>query len=131
MEPAQLVLVVDDDAATRAALQAVLAAAGYRVACAADGREAIDYLGRAERPGLILLDLSMPVMDGWQFRVWQRQAPAWAPIPVVLVSAEADLARIATSLGVVGYFAKPIDFDGLLDAVRVLGGGHSPALLAG
>jgi CheY-like chemotaxis protein len=100
------------------------------VACAANGREALDHLGGPDRPCLILLDLSMPVMDGWEFLARQRRSPLLAHIPVILVSAEGDLPRLATSLGVAGYFPKPVEAGGLLRAIRVLGGGRAPALAA-
>ena len=125
------ILVVEDNAAARGALAALLEAAGYPVACAANGREALDHLGGPDRPCLILLDLAMPVMDGWEFLARQRRSPLLAHIPVILVSAEGDLPRLATSLGVAGYFPKPVEADGLLRAIRVLGGGQAPALAAG
>src|SRR4051812_43717388 len=80
------ILVVEDNAALRQVMRAVLEAAGYRVACAANGREALDSLRAAEPPFVILLDLSMPVMDGWQFRERQRQTAGFASIPVLLLS---------------------------------------------
>jgi CheY-like chemotaxis protein len=125
------ILVVEDNAAARGALAALLGAAGYAVACAANGREALDRLRGPDRPCLILLDLAMPVMDGWEFRARQRRSPALASIPVVLLSAEGDLPRLAASLGVAGYLPKPVTPDGLLRAVRALGGGLAPALSAG
>ena len=64
-----------------------LAILGYTVAMAADGREALDRLRRQWRPSLILLDLTMPVMNGWQFRAEQRLDPALSGIPVVVLSA--------------------------------------------
>jgi CheY-like chemotaxis protein len=125
------ILVVEDNAAARDALAALLEAEGYAVACAADGREALDHLRGPDRPCLILLDLAMPVMDGWEFLARQRRSPSLAHIPVILVSAEGDLPRLATSLGVAGYFPKPVEADGLLRAIRVLGGGRASALAAG
>src|SRR5947209_13870316 len=78
--PPKHILIVDDDAATRTAMTLVLEGTGYRVASASDGREALDYLQRSERPDLILLDLMMPRMDGWQFRDQQWRSPALASI---------------------------------------------------
>ena len=122
------ILVVEDNAAARRALAVLLEAAGYPVACAADGREALDYLRGPDRPCLILLDLAMPVMDGWEFRARQRQSPGMASIPVILLSGEGDLPRIAASLGVAGHCAKPVRPDGLLRAIRDLGGGRASGL---
>jgi len=117
----KLILVVEDDSTTRLALKTLLEAAGYRVACAANGREALDHLRRADLPWLILTDLSMPVMNGWQFRQEQQEDPALALIPVVVLSAEGDLPRTAALLGAAGHLTKPVEFDGLLEAIRVLG----------
>jgi CheY-like chemotaxis protein len=117
----KLILIVEDRASTRDAMRFLLEGEGYRVACAANGREALDYLYADDRPFVILLDLNMPVMDGWQFRHEQRRDPALAGIAVVLVSSsEADLPQIAASLGAAGHFAKPVEFDLLLGAVRRL-----------
>src|SRR4051794_31231829 len=116
----QHILLVEDDAATREGLTIFLEGAGYGVAGAANGRQALDYLRQAEPPFLILLDLTMPVMNGWQFRQEQQQHPALALIPVVLVSGESDLPRIAVSLGVAGYVPKPVEFTELVATIGVL-----------
>ena len=75
------ILVVEDDAVTREALKAVLEGNGYAVACAHDGRQALDRLGRDEPPALILLDLMMAGMDGWEFRREQGATRRWPPSP--------------------------------------------------
>jgi CheY-like chemotaxis protein len=127
----ELILLVEDNAAVREAMAALLRAAGYRVACAANGREALDHLRRPELPCLILLDLAMPVMDGWEFRASQRRAPELADIPVFLLSGESDLPGIAASLGVDGYFPKPVEADRLLQTIRFVTEAGTPALAAG
>src|SRR3954469_25596166 len=86
--PARSILVAEDDANTRQALASLLGAAGYTVTTAANGREALDAL-RRQPPDLVLLDLVMPELDGWQFLQQQRQDPALASIPVVVVSGAA------------------------------------------
>jgi two-component system, chemotaxis family, chemotaxis protein CheY len=111
---------VDDDSNTRLTMQALLEAEGYEVACAADGQEALDYLNRVGLPALILLDLAMPVLDGYQFRERQLRNPQWTAVPVILISGDRDLARIAAALGVETYFRKPVEMGEMLDAVRVL-----------
>ncbi len=108
------ILVVEDDAVTREALKAVLEGNGYAVACAHDGRQALDRLGRDEPPALILLDLMMAGMDGWEFRRKQGRDPALASIPVVVVSAAHD----AAALDADDYLQKPVEFDHLLATVR-------------
>src|SRR5262249_14719366 len=69
-------------------------------------------------PFLILLDLTMPVMNGWQFRREQQRDPGLAAIPVLLVSANADGARQAGALAAAGHLAKPVDADQLLAWIR-------------
>jgi len=120
MRPDKHILVVDDDEALRELLKLLLTAEGYRVGGAANGREALGYLRQTKPPSLILLDLSMPVMNGWQFRQEQKNDPALALIPVVVLSGEADLPRVATSLGVAAHFSKPVEIAELLDALGVI-----------
>jgi CheY-like chemotaxis protein len=114
------ILVVEDDDRVRDALRALLMAAGYCVACAGNGREALDRLTQQERPFVILLDLGMPVMDGWHFRKELQRSPPLARIPVLLLSAEANLACEAASLGAAAWFPKPVELERLLETVRVL-----------
>ena len=110
-------LVVEDDGDVREALAAILAHEGYPVLEAAHGAEALAKLRTADDVCLILLDLFMPTMNGWAFREAQVKDPSIASIPVVVVSAGADVARQAASLGVVAAIPKPIDFDRLLSLV--------------
>jgi two-component system chemotaxis response regulator CheY len=114
------VLVVEDNAYTSRIMKMLLEAAGYGVVCTADGQEALDSLDGDEQPCAILLDLSMPILDGWKFRQRQLQVPALASIPVILISAEANLAEHAAALGAVGYFPKPVDWERLLKLVSFL-----------
>jgi CheY-like chemotaxis protein len=81
------ILVVEDDDDTRDALCQLLRGQGYDVLCAADGDEALRWLGRA-RPRLIITDLSMPVMNGWQLLQQVRSHPSWIDIPVIVLSAD-------------------------------------------
>jgi CheY-like chemotaxis protein len=105
------VLVVEDDGQVRETLASVLADEGYRPVEAANGAEALELLERGERPCLILLDLTMPVMDGWTFREKQSNTPELAALPVVLVSAIERLSREADELKVQGYLAKPVSLE--------------------
>lgn len=108
----RLVLVVDDDADVREAFEAVLNAEGYRVVTEPNGEEALRALRAGLRPCLILLDLMMPVKDGWQFRAEQRADPELADIPTVVVSARRGATEIARSLSMTA-LEKPPDFDAL------------------
>jgi CheY-like chemotaxis protein len=81
------ILLVDDDDDLRVTMSAVLEQCGYRVVQAADGRQALDYLQAGGRPSLILLDLMMPNMNGWQFQAEREKDPALAAIPLIAVTA--------------------------------------------
>ena len=112
------ILIVEDDADLREALSEVLRDEGYTVAMAADGREALDHLRRQSHPSLILLDLTMPVMNGWQFRAEQRQDPDLSGIPVVVLSAGDRLAEQVVPLGISDYVRKPIELSRLLRLIE-------------
>src|SRR5690349_1848715 len=99
MAEGHYVLVVEDSTDARQMLASLLEVEGFAVRTAANGREALDQLRAGPPPCLILLDLMMPVMDGYQFRAEQRQDPGLSPIPVVVVSAVAGGEDTAT-LGV-------------------------------
>ncbi len=114
-----VVLIVDDDADARGAIADLLEDAGYDVLCAANGREALVRLSlRGVRCDLILLDLLMPVMNGWDFRRLQRQTPEIAHIPVLLMSAGAHLAVVREELKADGSMTKPVAEVDLLQLVK-------------
>jgi len=108
------ILVVEDDDDAREAIVTILQLTGYQAVPAADGEEALDRLRQIGSPDLILLDLWMPVMDGWQFREEQRKDPDLAKIPVVVVSALGAQAHIDAD----EIITKPIDAERLLATVR-------------
>src|SRR5262245_53708981 len=93
--PMSQILVVDDNDACRNTLKTVLECRGYEVVCANDGQEALNYLRSGLRPSIILLDLEMPDMNGFEFRAIQREEEALRGIPVILVSGESYLSTIA------------------------------------
>jgi CheY-like chemotaxis protein len=112
------ILLVEDDFAIRETVAEVLAGEGFQVTCAANGAEALERLGEAaEQPGLILLDLMMPVMDGWQFRTAQRLDPRWASIPVVVLSAGAGMEGEIGGLAPDAFLPKPFELDRLLKTI--------------
>ncbi len=115
------ILLVEDDHALRDTLADVLADEGFEVACASNGREALEKLGRGLQPDLIVLDLVMPVMDGWAFREAQRQRPELARIPMVVLSASfpPDSPRIR-ALEAEAVLTKPVGRDRLVKALRAL-----------
>jgi CheY-like chemotaxis protein len=111
------ILIVEDDVDVREALAVFLAGEGYKVVEAGHGAEALDQLRSAVPFCLILLDLFMPVMDGWTFRAEQLRDAALATIPVIVISADASAVRRGRELGAVASMVKPIDFDALLKHV--------------
>jgi CheY-like chemotaxis protein len=110
------VLIVEDDADLRDMMAQLLSLEGYRSETAANGLEALRFLERGDRPDVILLDLMMPVMDGWEFRRRQVQDPRLSGVPVVVLSA-VDHSR-TPELGGASFLKKPLDFDRLLELVR-------------
>jgi signal transduction histidine kinase len=109
------ILVVDDDAAFRRELVEMLGGEGYSVAEAADGRQALDYLAGHGAPSLILLDLMMPTMDGWEFLANLRADQRLASIPVVAMSGLELGAVSAPLVGVSSYLRKPPRREELLE----------------
>jgi CheY-like chemotaxis protein len=113
-----VVLVVDDDRDIRDSLVEMLEQYGYRAAGAANGIEALEALeASAEPPCLILLDLMMPVMDGRGFREEQLKNPAWAQIPVIVISAYNDAHAQARALDL-ECLTKPLRMRPLIEAVQ-------------
>jgi two-component system nitrogen regulation response regulator NtrX len=118
MSAGHSILIVDDDESIRASLAEVLLDEGYRVATAADGIEALDYLRHTpEAPCLILLDLWMPRLNGQGFREQQLANRDWLSIPVVVISAAADAAERALALHACELLRKPIRLQELLQTV--------------
>lgn len=113
------ILVVDDDAGIREALGAVLENAGYLVRLADNGETALGALAGPELPSLILLDLMMPVMDGWQFRSRQLADTRLREIPVVIISAGGNVRQKAENLTAAGWLRKPFMLPVLLREVEL------------
>jgi CheY-like chemotaxis protein len=109
----QPVLIVEDDEAVREAMRDALEHEGYCAICAADGEEALELLAKGPKPRLILLDLMMPVMNGWELLKVLRDSATLARIPVVILSAAANL---STPVGVPA-LKKPISVQSLLRLV--------------
>ena len=109
------ILVVDDDPDVRDAITDALGDEGYRVTGARNGREALEQLRDRTRPSLILLDMMMPEMDGWRFRMELKKEPDLAEIPVVILSAHGNVRDAALALGAADYLRKPLSIDSLLE----------------
>ena len=114
MNAMSAVLVIDDNRDIREAIQSALEDEGYATEGAANGREGLDRLQAMARPCLILLDLMMPVMTGIEFLEALNAEPAFAGIPVVIVSA---YDRLAQTAGATGFLPKPIDLHDLTHTV--------------
>jgi CheY-like chemotaxis protein len=113
----QTILIVDDHEDIRDSLAELLSEEGYDVAVAANGREALRYLQQNRAPCLILLDLMMPVMNGYEFRTIQQGDPGLAGIPVAVVSGREDAPQNAMKMNAIGCFTKPVNLDALLEVV--------------
>jgi len=114
------VLVVDDDSAVREALAHLLASEGFELDQAENGYEALQLLREQPHPDVILLDLTMPVMSGWEFRQVQLADPELSKIPVIVMSA-VDMSDVPAS----AKLAKPCDLRHLVDTVRVVANHHA------
>jgi len=110
------VLIIEDDAGSRRALVNVLEDRGYAVAAVGTVTDALDWLSEQPRPQLIVLDLMLPDMEGWDFRHLQKKDPRLAAIPVIGVSAVGKLVDVEYS------FRKPLDYDEFLAAVEQYAG---------
>lgn len=116
------VLIVEDHADLREMLAVLLESEGFQVQTASNGAEALSAMHQ-RRPSVILLDLMMPVMDGWQLRAEMLADPALREVPVILLSGVHDLEEVGASLGAVASLRKPVT----LSALRPLIAVHLPS----
>jgi two-component system, chemotaxis family, chemotaxis protein CheY len=103
------ILLVEDDELLRDSLRDYLQDLGRVVATADNGRDALDWIGTHGPPRLILLDLRMPVMNGWEFAERKNADPTLAPVPMIVFSADGRLEESAAEMRAAGRLAKPID----------------------
>jgi two-component system chemotaxis response regulator CheY len=114
------VLVIDDDPTIRELIVLALGDEGYDVDQASDGQAALELIGR-QHPDVILLDMRMPVMDGWEFsRLYHEQYDDNASI--IVITAARDVARRGADVNAQGYMPKPFDLDLLIEQVSVIAG---------
>lgn len=114
----RVVLVIEDDRDVCDAVRDSLEDAGYGVVVAGNGAAALELLcDLREPPGLILLDLMMPVMDGERFLEEVAKHPGWAAVPVVVLTADGQATTKATGLGAVCGLRKPVALEDLLAVV--------------
>ena len=110
------VLVVDDDPGVLEVLELALSAEGYQVVLAHNGREALERAA-AKRPNVMLVDLMMPIMDGWQFVRECRKIECYGQTPVIILSAARNVNEAARDLGVQAVVPKPFNLDDLLTLI--------------
>lgn len=108
------VLLVEDHPDVRDMMSLALELAGYRVMTAANGKDALDLV-RRERPCVILLDLMMPVMDGWQFQAALERSRACREVPLIVISALTDVVNRVPGAA---HLSKPVDIDQMLELVE-------------
>jgi CheY-like chemotaxis protein len=114
----RMILVTEDDVKVREALSSLLQHEGYEDAVAANGQEALDTLRGGLRPDIILLDMLMPVLDGWHFLERYRRDPLGTGIPIIVATAAPLTLEWARDHGCVGFLRKPIDIGRLLAEIR-------------
>ena len=112
----KLVLVVDDDQDLLTLVAMVLEGEGYKVLTATDGREGLDAIERS-MPDLILLDMKMPIMNGWEFAK-EFKSKYDAKAPIVVITAYTDAKKRAEEIGAAGWIGKPFDLDTLVNVVN-------------
>jgi CheY-like chemotaxis protein len=113
---ARTLLVVEDNIVIREGLAVILRRQGFTVALAANGQVALNLLGEGQAPALILLDMLMPVLDGWRFlEMLRRQGPV---APVILITAGAISREWALDHGCGGFVGKPVEPEELLEEIR-------------
>ena len=117
--PTKSILVVEDDVDIREGIVGILRDEGYAVDGAGNGLEALDFLRAPQRvlPAIILLDLMMPVMNGWQFRAEQQQDAGLSAIPFVVISADSSVKQKSDAIGAAAFLKKPIELKDLLAVV--------------
>lgn len=111
------ILVVEDDTSIRELLVELLESEGYDVSSAVNGLEGLKVLQTKSKPDLILIDLMMPVMDGYTFRSEQLKNTDWSKIPTVVMSAEANAKEKMKTYNITAFLSKPVELDTILKTV--------------
>jgi CheY-like chemotaxis protein len=125
---AKRILLAEDDPEIQASLAESLGDEGYIVDVASNGRSALRYLENGYRPSVILLDLMMPLMNGWAFRAVQLADRTTRDIPVILLSAGSNLHIIAAELQAPYFMKKPVELGRLFEMLREIEAGPPPSL---
>jgi CheY-like chemotaxis protein len=112
------ILIVEDSIDIQDSLKQLFESEKYQVEVASNGQEALDYLHAHPAPHIILLDLMMPVMDGYEFRRAQDADPKLIEIPVVIMTADGHIEEKAPGLGARAFLKKPVDIDVILETIQ-------------
>lgn len=110
-------LIVEDSIEIQVLLKRLLESEGFDVVCASHGKQAIDILEHDTLPNLILLDLMMPVMDGFEFRDRQLKDPRFKEIPVIIMTADGSAQAKKERISANDFLKKPLDVDQLLQSI--------------
>ena len=114
------ILIIEDNPDIALALNEVLSDSGYRIDVASNGKEGLDHLINRDLPDLILLDLFLPVMNGYEFRLRQMKIPYLSQIPVIVMSADACVRNRCRQLNVDHFLKKPFELGDLLNFLTSL-----------
>ncbi len=113
------ILIVEDDEAIRSTMSDLLEMEGYTIYTSENGQEALNFLSAPpSMPDLILLDLMMPILDGFGFCEAKEKSAEIAQIPVIIMSADGNIRQKQTKTHALGYLKKPVDIDEVLKSVR-------------
>jgi len=111
------ILVIEDDVSIRELLVELLESEGYEVSSSVNGLEGLKRLQGGSLPHLILIDLMMPIMDGYSFRTEQLKNPLWAQIPTIVMSAEANAKEKMKNYNITAFLNKPVELETILSTV--------------
>ena len=111
------ILVIEDDNSIRELLVELLESEGYTVTSAINGLDGLKKLEKGSLPNLILIDLMMPVMDGYSFRIEQLKSDIWSNIPTVVMSAEATAKEKMKNFNITAFLSKPVELETILKTV--------------
>jgi len=112
------ILIIEDNEDIAAALNQVLSDSGYQIETATNGKEGLDHLINRELPDLILLDLFLPVMNGFEFRMRQMKIPYLSNIPIIVMSADACVGNRCKQMHLVNFLKKPFELGDLIELVE-------------
>ena len=111
------ILIIDDDVTALDIVDFLFEDRGYEVVRRADGLSALECV-ESVKPDIILIDLMMPIMDGYTFRTEQMKNPEWSKVPVVVMSAEANAKEKMKNFGITAFLSKPVELDTILKTVE-------------